>query len=128
MGLIVLILFFVVMWVLFILPQQRRVRQHQQLVQSLHPGEEVVTAGGIYGTIVALDEESVTLEVAPKIEVRVLRGAISRKTTEVAETIAEPIDPAETGLLGAGDEDAWPSAVEDDDDDEDGGQGRASAS
>ena len=53
--LLILAVTFVLMWVLFILPQQRRVRAHQALVATLEAGDEVVTAAGIYGSIVDLD-------------------------------------------------------------------------
>ena len=77
--LLALFLTFALMWVLLIRPQQRRMRQHQQVVSSLRPGDEVVTAGGIYGTVQAIDDEQMTLEVAPGVVIRVLRAAVSQR-------------------------------------------------
>ena len=79
MGLAILVITFALMWVLFILPQQRRVKAHRALVQSVAAGDEVITAGGLYGRIAAMDEESVRLEVSPGVELRIARGAITRK-------------------------------------------------
>ena len=79
MGLVILVVTFALMWLLFILPQQRRVKAHQALVRSVSAGDEVVTAGGLYGRITSLDDEAVRLEVSPGVELRVARGAISRK-------------------------------------------------
>ncbi len=77
--LLALLLTFVLMWVLLIRPQQRRMRQHQVLVASLRPGDEVITAGGIYGTVQAIDEDSMILQVAPGVELRVLRAAVNQR-------------------------------------------------
>ncbi len=79
--LLALFLTFALMWVLLIRPQQRRMRQHQEVVSSLRPGDEIVTAGGVYGTIQAIDEEKMTLEIAPGVVVRVLRAAVSQRVT-----------------------------------------------
>ena len=77
--LLALFLTFALMWVLLIRPQQRRMRQHQEVVSSLRAGDEVVTAGGIYGTVQAIDDEVMTLEVAPGVVVKVLRAAVSQR-------------------------------------------------
>ncbi|HET6772498.1 MAG TPA: preprotein translocase subunit YajC [Acidimicrobiales bacterium] len=76
--LIVLAATFVLLWVLFILPQQRRVRAHQALVASLEPGDEVVLSAGIHGRIADLGPEELMLEVAPGVELRVARQAVLR--------------------------------------------------
>ncbi len=80
--LIVLAVTFVLLWVLFILPQQRRVRAHQALVASVQPGDEVVLSAGIYGRIVDLGPEEMTLAVAPGVELRVARQAVLRRVED----------------------------------------------
>jgi preprotein translocase subunit YajC len=77
--LLALLVTFGLMWVLLILPQQRRMRQHQAVVASLRAGDEVVTAGGVYGTITSVDEETLAVEVAPGVVLRVLRSAVSQR-------------------------------------------------
>jgi preprotein translocase subunit YajC len=77
--LIVLALTFALLWVLFIRPQQRRVRGHHALVASLAPGDTVVLSAGIYGRIVDLGPEDMTVEVAPGVELRVARQAVLRR-------------------------------------------------
>ncbi len=76
---IVLAVTFLLLWVLFILPQQRRVRTHQALVAAVEPGDEVVLSAGIYGRIVELGPEEMILAVAPGVELRVARQAILRR-------------------------------------------------
>ena len=77
--LLALLITFGLMWVLLILPQQRRMRQHQAVVASLQAGDEVVTAGGVYGTIISVDEDTLAVEVAPGVVLRVLRSAVSQR-------------------------------------------------
>jgi preprotein translocase subunit YajC len=67
------------MWVLLILPQQRRMRQHQAVIASLQVGDEVVTAGGVYGTITSVDDDTLAVEVAPGVVLRILRSAVSQR-------------------------------------------------
>jgi preprotein translocase subunit YajC len=88
--LFILAVTFVLLWVLFILPQQRRVRAHQALVASVEPGDEVVLSAGIHGRIVDLGAEDMTLEVAPGVVLRVARQAILRRTQDALG--AEPTD------------------------------------
>jgi len=96
--LLALLVTFGLMWLLLILPQQRRMRQHQAVISSLRPGDEVVTAGGVYGTIASIDEDVLALDVAPGVVLRVLRSAVSSRIGSLDEdetTGAEPIaDPA----------------------------------
>jgi preprotein translocase subunit YajC len=81
MALVIPLLFFVLIWVLFILPQQRRVRAHQALVATLQVGQEVMTTAGLYGVITAIDGDDLRLEVAPGIELRFTRAAVAQLAT-----------------------------------------------
>lgn len=83
--LLALLFTFVLMWVLLIRPQQRRLREHQAVVASLRPGDEIVTAGGIYGTVQSIDDEAMLLRVAPGVELRVLRAAVSQRVTATGD-------------------------------------------
>jgi len=74
-----LLLMGVIFYFLLIRPQRRQRQAHAQLVEGLDVGDEVVTIGGVYGTVRALDDESITLEVAPGVDMRFARGAVARK-------------------------------------------------
>jgi preprotein translocase subunit YajC len=93
--LLFIILAFGVIYLLFVRPQRRRQSQQQQMVNELRVGDEVLTAGGIYGTISELDDDQVTVEIAPETEVRVARRAIAGVTREPEED-AEAAEPEET--------------------------------
>lgn len=73
-----LILVFAVFYFLLIRPQQQKARQHQQMLDALKKNDEVVTGGGLYGKVVAIADDVVTVEVAPKVQVRVSRPTISQ--------------------------------------------------
>ncbi|HEY3141684.1 MAG TPA: preprotein translocase subunit YajC [Acidimicrobiales bacterium] len=104
-ALVVLGLTFGLLWVLFILPQQRRVRAHQQLVATLEEGDEVVLTAGIFGQIVHLGPEEMTLEVAPGVQLQVARQAVLRRVELTVEFDEEPeVDEDEDELNGEADE------------------------
>jgi preprotein translocase subunit YajC len=90
-------LLFLVMYFLMIRPQQRRRREAEAMQSAMGPGDEVVTVGGLYGTIQSLDDETVLLEIAPDVVARYARPAISRVIT--------PADQQEDAEDGTEDED-----------------------
>ena len=98
-ALIVLAVTFVLLWVFFILPQQRRVRAHQQLVAGLVEGDEVVLTAGIHGRISELGAEDLLLEVAPGVELRVARQAVLRRV-ETVDADAHPAPSADAVTNG----------------------------
>ena len=65
-------------WVLLIRPQRRRMLQHQALVSGLAVGHRIVTAGGIHGEVRNLDDDVVTVEIAPGTLIRLERRAVAR--------------------------------------------------
>lgn len=76
-GMLPLVLIFGVMYFLLIRPANKQRKEHQALLNALKKDDEVVTSGGIYGRIVTLDERVVTLEIADKVKIRVLRDRIA---------------------------------------------------
>jgi preprotein translocase subunit YajC len=83
------------MWLLVIRPQRRRTSQITAMISNLSVGDEIVTAGGLYGRIVRMDGEVLTVEIAPDITVRVARGAITGliRDEEEEEPSEAPIGP-----------------------------------
>ena len=84
-GYIFILVLLVGMWFLLIRPQRRRQMEAQRLVQSLEVGKEIVTAGGLYGTITALDEDEARVQIADGVEVRVAKRAIAGVVSEDEE-------------------------------------------
>ncbi|MCX8022213.1 MAG: preprotein translocase subunit YajC [Syntrophorhabdaceae bacterium] len=82
MSLLPLILLFAVFYFLLIRPQQKRAKQQKAFLESLKKGDRVITTGGLYGTITGITENEVTLEIAEKVRVKVLKGAIASAVKE----------------------------------------------
>jgi preprotein translocase subunit YajC len=81
-GYLFILVVLVLMWFLLIRPQRRRQTDSQRLLDSLAVGQEVVTAGGLYGTITGLDGDEVHLRIAEDVEVRVAKRAIAGVLSE----------------------------------------------
>ena len=75
-GIVMLIAMFAIFYFLLIRPQQKRAKQHKELVEALKSGDEVVTAGGIHGRIVAVEESVVTIEIARDVKIKLNRSSI----------------------------------------------------
>ncbi|HEV7897093.1 MAG TPA: preprotein translocase subunit YajC [Planosporangium sp.] len=96
---ILLALFMLAAYFLIIRPQQRRRKQMETLQSSIGPGDEVVTVAGLYGTVVDIDDKTVTLEVAPGVTNRYARQAIA----QVVNPANRPTSESETAASDAAD-------------------------
>ena len=92
--LVLLLAMFGFMYFLLIRPQRQQQRRHTDLLASLKPGDEVVTAGGIYGEVVQLDAERVMLEIDEDVRVAVARRSI---TSVVPPEELERLESSEEG-------------------------------
>lgn len=77
MNFLPIILIFVVFYFLLIRPQQRRAKEHRNVLSNLKVGDQVLTSGGIYGRITGLRDDFVTVEISDKVRVKVNRGHIA---------------------------------------------------
>ncbi len=76
LQLLPLVMILVVFYFLLIRPQQKRLKEHQERIGGLRRGDTVVTSGGIVGKITKVAEDEVTVEIAPNVSVRVVKGTI----------------------------------------------------
>ena len=72
-----LILMFAIFYFLLIRPQQKKAKQHREMISSLKKGDRVVSSGGLHGVVTGITEEVVTMEIAPKIRVKVSRASVA---------------------------------------------------
>jgi len=77
MAFLPLILLFAVFYFLLIRPQQKKAKTHKQFMENLKKGDRVVTSGGLYGTITGVADDAVTIEVAEKVRVKIMKGAVA---------------------------------------------------
>jgi preprotein translocase subunit YajC len=90
--LVLLVLF--VIWLMVVRPQRRRQMYQQAMIDHLRIGDEVLTAGGIFATVVRIDEDEVTVELSPGAEARVAKRAIA---AVMPDEDAEPEPEVEPG-------------------------------
>ncbi len=93
MTILPLLLMFGIFYVLLIRPQQKKAKEHRAFLDNLKRGDKVVTAGGLYGEITGMTDQTVTLEIADKIRVKVGRGYISDFAVKEG---AKPAPPTST--------------------------------
>jgi preprotein translocase subunit YajC len=86
-SLLPIILIVVVMYFLMIRPQRKRQKMHQEMVSGLKSGDEVVTSGGLYGTVSGVDDKGPTIyvKIANEVKVKLDRSSIARVIDKTAE-------------------------------------------
>jgi preprotein translocase subunit YajC len=93
-GLLIIIILVGAVWMLLLVPARRRRAQHEAMQDSVEAGDEIITAGGLHGTVKEIDESTAEVEIAPNVVVTLDRRAIAAVATEI-EVEAEPETPAE---------------------------------
>ncbi|MBU2519287.1 MAG: preprotein translocase subunit YajC [Proteobacteria bacterium] len=72
-----LVLMFVIFYFLLIRPQQKKAKVHKAMLANIRKGDKVLTNGGIYGRVTGLDEQTMTVEIAPQVRIKVSRGHVA---------------------------------------------------
>jgi preprotein translocase subunit YajC len=102
-SLLPLVLIFVVFYFLLIRPQQKKMRDHRAMVDAMKKGDQVVTAGGIIGRIAKVEpgDNTVTVEIAPNVQVKVARHTISDIVNKPTAS-GNDNKPAQAAQVGVG--------------------------
>ncbi len=69
---------FAVLWFIMIRPQQQRQKKHAQMVAGLKVNDRIITAGGIYGTIIKVKEDAFILRIAENVRIEIMKSAVSQ--------------------------------------------------
>ena len=94
------------MYFMIIRPQKRRMREAQQLTASIGDGDEIITTGGIYGFVTASEGDTLWLDIADDVVIRVHRSAVARKVTAAeASNVPDNASSLSTGDADAADTD-----------------------
>lgn len=72
-----LILMFAIFYFLLIRPQQKKAKEHKSMIAAIKKGDRVISSGGLHGVVTGITDEAVTMEIAPKVRVKVSRGSIA---------------------------------------------------
>src|SRR5689334_8155818 len=106
MGPLLLLALPVLLYLLLIRPQQKKMKEQQALAKAVEEGDEIMTTSGLYGIVTALEGDDAWIEIAEGVEVHVARGAIAKRVTpaglpaDEAETddsddVLDPVEPAD---------------------------------
>jgi preprotein translocase subunit YajC len=80
----------ILFWVLIVLPQRRRRQKQLAMLTQLAVGDEVITAGGLYGSVREVADDHVFLEIAPETRVRVAKGSVAARVEPDADSAETP--------------------------------------
>lgn len=84
-ALIPFILVFVIFYLLIIMPQRKRQKRHQEMVQQLKPGEKIITTGGIHGTVMGVQQDKIEVKIASNVKVDISKNAVAAVLSEKKE-------------------------------------------
>jgi len=91
MSIAPLILIFIIFYFLLIMPQQKKAKQHREMLSKIDKGDDVVTTGGIHGKVTGVAENVLTVEIAPNVKIKVSREFIAfKKGAEEIKPVAKP--------------------------------------
>jgi preprotein translocase subunit YajC len=76
-ALIPFILVFVIFYLLIVMPQKNRQKKHQNMVEQLKPGDQIITSGGIYGTIMGVQPDRIELKVSANVKIDITKSAVA---------------------------------------------------
>jgi preprotein translocase subunit YajC len=82
-GFLPIIILFVIFYFLLIRPQQKKAKEHREMIANLKKGARIITSGGIFGTIISLDDTTVGLEIADKVKIKITRGNVAAIASDV---------------------------------------------
>lgn len=91
LGLLLLV-FYAMLW----RPNKRRINAHRELISSIEVGDRVLMSGGLYGTISALGDDDIEVEIAPGTKVRYVKNSILQRVTEHLDTDEDADDGSPT--------------------------------
>jgi preprotein translocase subunit YajC len=74
-----------VFWLVLIRPQQKRAKKQQEMIGGLKRGDKVITSGGIYGRVIAIEGPTVTLEIAKNTQIKLLKSHVAGTASEDTE-------------------------------------------
>lgn len=81
-GFLPIIILFAIFYFLLIRPQQKKAKEHKEMIGNLKKGQRIVTSGGIYGTIVTVDDTTLGVEIAEKVKIKISRGNVAALISE----------------------------------------------
>ncbi|MBU0972468.1 MAG: preprotein translocase subunit YajC [Proteobacteria bacterium] len=82
-GFLPIIILFAIFYFLLIRPQQKKAKEHKEMIANLKKGSRIITSGGIYGTIQSIDDTTIGLEIAEKVKIKISRGNVAALIADI---------------------------------------------
>ena len=68
-----------IFYFLLIRPQQKKAKEHRTMLEALKKGDKIISSGGLHGVITGISDDAITMEIAPKVRVKITRGSVAGK-------------------------------------------------
>ena len=81
-GFLPIIILFAIFYFLLIRPQQKKAKEHKEMVANLKRGQRIVSSAGIYGTVQSIDDTTIGLEIADKVKIKMARNNVAAVLSE----------------------------------------------
>lgn len=78
-----LVFVFAIFYFILIRPQQKKMKEHEAMLNAIKPKDEIVTGGGVYGKVVKAEADTLVVEVAKGVEIKVLRSSVREVVSEL---------------------------------------------
>ena len=88
-----LVLMFVIFYFLLIRPQQKKTKEHRDMVAGVKKGDRIITSGGIHGQVTAVDDTTLTVEISDKVRVKLNRANIAGLVQTQAQPAKKTVEP-----------------------------------
>jgi preprotein translocase subunit YajC len=93
MSIVPLLVIFGIFYLLLIMPMRKRQKKHQEMLKAVTKGDRVVTTGGIFGTVVGVEDDVVQLRVAENVKLQVALSAVASLAKDAGTTDLNPTEP-----------------------------------
>ena len=85
-ALLPFVLVFVIFYLLIIMPQRKKQKKHQEMVGQLKPGDKIVTTGGIYGTVMGVQQDKIELKITSNVKIDITRNSVAAFLSDKKES------------------------------------------
>jgi preprotein translocase subunit YajC len=75
-GIIMMVVIFAIFYFIMIRPQQKKMKDHKKMLDAIKKGDDIVTAGGIFGTVEGVNNDTLTIKIAEGVKVKITRGSV----------------------------------------------------
>jgi preprotein translocase subunit YajC len=91
-----LVLMFVIFYFLLIRPQQKKTKEHREMITGIKKGDRIITSGGIHGQVTSVDDTTLTVEISDKVRVKLNRANVASMVQTQTQPVKKAAEPEKT--------------------------------